>query len=681
MITFTKLLKLELKFIIKKFYFFIPIFLSLLYVFYGYNIMIEQLDIYAFIRTSGFVFMGLSILSIYMGVISARQDKIAKFEELIDTLPAFWIRQISKLCAWIICILVYCIVLTTICVILNLKFYDGFYIHGIQLLGYIFANFGIPMISTWTIAYAIEKTMRPMIGWPVLLVIWYSILPFRQNLLLDDSVQFMLNQFVEEPNGNSRLLHYGLEMNFGLVARKLWFLMFSLFLYISTSLIKLNIWYRRNNKAKIAAILSFIMLVCSVPLAKISSKPHSQGVIWENSLYNSSYDQLLKEAAEPYEYKESKGEIDWLRIDIKDEKDDSLSYGVKIELNNVSGEEVIFTLYRTLDIKNVKINGLVDEKFMRNRDWVIFNIKDKGNVEIEFEVEGKIPYAFGEVSDRTLLLTYDFPWYPILGKHKVLNPMLDVIYFSNNLLGSKAYNIEINSSRGEIITNLSHAKDVCIKGRAIGPTVIQGDYESKMIDGIHFVAPPSLFKFYKNSIGVVPDILSDYKNEFAQKLDIPTGELMKKKYDQIFLVPLPEQQKNNVFKSNSSEIYINYMNWIYPIKKDPVEATEGILKRFREDLLFECFFRTGEEINSSIETVFFKDMIKVAEKGSESTVFEGLKEWYMYMGYDEEKTKVVWEKDIDDITKIEELIFAKSENEIIDKAHEILKEWVKIPKE
>jgi len=65
--------------------------------------MKDRLDNFSFIRTSGFVMMVLTILSMCFGVINARQDKDAKFEEVLDTLPSTWIRQMAKVFTWSVC--------------------------------------------------------------------------------------------------------------------------------------------------------------------------------------------------------------------------------------------------------------------------------------------------------------------------------------------------------------------------------------------------------------------------------------------------------------------------------------------------------------------------------------------------------------------------------------------------
>jgi len=79
--------------------------------------MKETLDNYSFIRTSGFVMMFLTILSMCFGVINARQDKDAKFEEVLNTLPAAWTRRMAKVFTWVVCSFVYCLILAIFCTV------------------------------------------------------------------------------------------------------------------------------------------------------------------------------------------------------------------------------------------------------------------------------------------------------------------------------------------------------------------------------------------------------------------------------------------------------------------------------------------------------------------------------------------------------------------------------------
>ncbi len=234
---FKKIFTLEMKLFMKKYYLIIPMFLSFLYMFYGYYIMKDALDNFSFLRTSGFVMMFLTILSICFGVINARQDKDAKFEEVLNTLPAAWTRLMAKVFTWAVCSFAYCLILAIFCTVWVDNGLKELGKYALQVVPYIFVNFYMPMISTWLIAYSVEKTFNPKIGWPVLLLIWYIISPIKNRT---SGISFMLNQFVEDPYGDSRLLHYGLELNIGLLSRKLWFLMFGMSIYVLVNLISLG---------------------------------------------------------------------------------------------------------------------------------------------------------------------------------------------------------------------------------------------------------------------------------------------------------------------------------------------------------------------------------------------------------------------------------------------------------
>ncbi|ADU75854.1 hypothetical protein [Acetivibrio thermocellus] len=205
---FKKIFTLEIKLLAKRFYLMIPLFLCFLYMFYGYTVMKNELDNYMFIRTSGFVMMFMTILSMCFGVINARQEKDAKFEEVLNTLPAAWTRQITKVFTWSVWSFVYCLILAVFCTVWVDNGLNELGKYALQVVPYIFVNFYMPMVSTWLIAYSVEKTFNPKIGWPVLLLIWYLISPINDSR---SKVALMLNQFVEDPYGDSRLLHYGLD--------------------------------------------------------------------------------------------------------------------------------------------------------------------------------------------------------------------------------------------------------------------------------------------------------------------------------------------------------------------------------------------------------------------------------------------------------------------------------------
>jgi len=665
---FKRITTLELKLFIRRYYLIVPLVLTYLYMFYGYKIMQDRLDEFLFIRTSGFVMMLLITLSMCSGIINARQEKDCKFDELINTLPGFWIRHMAKIFTWSLCAFVYCSILVILCVIWCTNRTNGIGKYICQITPYIFVNFGIPMVSVWIIAYSVEKIFKPKIGWPFLLLIWYFISPLRNDL---SNITIFLNQFVEEAHGNSRLIHYGLEMNIGLISRKLWFLLFSLFGYITANLYYSGSGLIKNTKAKIALTTAILLFVGAVPLAVVSSRPHSQGVLWEleNDVWNG---ELLKQAKEKHELETTNGQINLLSLEIGSNKGDLLEYSARINIDNVTKEPIVLTLYRSLGIREVKVNGLDYTEYMRERDWIIFQKHPEGKVEIEINVSGRLPYSLAEITDRTMVLMPDFPWYPILGKHKVLNPILNYDYLPNNLAKEKPYNIVLKSHRGNIITNLSDDTATEFNGQATGPAIIQGDFISKTINDIHFVAPSSLYYFYKQDIAIVTDLLQEYKRKFADSLGIELGYDSYSKYNQVFLVNL-----RNPIRINRDEVYLDYSAWVTPPFLDnEADSIRTNCENLRLMLAFECFWRTGVYVESSIQPCLFTTMIEIAESGEKRDLEEYFTDW---RGKGDEN-QIIWENDNKDMYEIEKLIKAESKDEISKIAYQILNKWVTINK-
>jgi len=654
---------LEIKLFVKRYYLIIPLILTFLYMFYGYYVMKDALDGFSFMRTSGFVMMVLTMLAMCFGVINARQEKNEKFDELINTLPAFWMRQVSKVFAWSLCSFIYCIMLIMLCTVWISNGTNELLKYGLQVTPYICVNFGIPMISTWIIAYSIEKMFKPAIGWPLLLLIWYVISPFKNNL---DSISIMLSQFVEEPHGNHSLVHYGLEMNMGLLSRKLWFLMFSMSGYIFTNLFSSGTTTFKNAKTKIAGVTAILLIIGAVPLAVVSSKPHSQGVTWDFN--NRSWrGELLEQAKEKLESEYSNGQMKLLHLEIGDSKGDLLEYYAKINIDNVTKDLIVFTLYRSLEVIDLKVNGLGYSKYIRDGDWIVLENNIEGEVEIEINVSGRLPYSFGEVTDRTMLLMPDFPWYPVLGKYKTILPVLTYDYLPNNLAREKPYEIIIKSYRGNIITNLSCDSGKEFNGQATGPAVIQGDYKSGNIEGIHFVAPTSVYGFYKEYISKIPYLFMEYKREFKNSLGIEDSHCYNK-YNQVFLVNLSKS-----VRINQDEVYLNYSSWL-SVSPDIADGIIIRCKSLRPIVLMECFWRTGVYMESSIAPALFHTMIEIAETGDKGDLEEYFIQWW---GEDDEK-QIVWENDLNDVYEIERLIKAESKDEISKIAYEILRKWVTV---
>jgi len=115
---------------------------------------------------------------------------------VLDTLPSTWIRQMAKVFTWSVCSFVYCLVLAIFCTVWVDNGLNELGKYALQVAPYIFVNFYMPMVSTWLIAYSVEKTFNPKLGWPILLLIWYVISPIKNG---SSGISLMLNQFVEEP--------------------------------------------------------------------------------------------------------------------------------------------------------------------------------------------------------------------------------------------------------------------------------------------------------------------------------------------------------------------------------------------------------------------------------------------------------------------------------------------------
>ena len=87
-------------------------------------------------------------------------EKNAKFDEL-QILAASWIRQMAKVFMWTVCSFIYCLVLTILCTVWVSNRTNEFVKCALQVTPYILVNYGIPMVSTWLIAYSVEKKLQP----------------------------------------------------------------------------------------------------------------------------------------------------------------------------------------------------------------------------------------------------------------------------------------------------------------------------------------------------------------------------------------------------------------------------------------------------------------------------------------------------------------------------------------
>lgn len=671
MISFRKYLLIEFKLLITKYYLTIPSAALIFYLFYGYTVLGRtRLQGFNFLRTAGFLAMGLTILSVIIGVINERQEKQVHFDEVMDTLPALLSRHLAKFAAWLLYVSILCSLFCTFVLIWVVKDGTGLERYGLSMIGYIFMNFGIPMLTFWLLGYTVSRLLNPRIGWPLLLVLWYLSIPFNKGFI-SLFIQQIMNQFDEEPHGNRALVHYGLELNWGLLSRKLWILLVALGLFLLIYLFHRSQRLFKSSKSIITASIIIVMFICSIPLCITASKPHSQGVIWNNYLFNmdnvTRYQKQSLENAD--EGKSPEPSVQRLDIVLMPQNKDILSYKAKMMLKDTPYREASFTLYRTLSVINVQINKKTFTDYKQERDWITFSNLPAGEIELEFEVTGNFPIGLGEVTDHTLMLTPDSPWYPIPGKWKVLSPLANGGAVANKLQPEMPFDIHIVSERGNIITNLGYYKAREFSGKARGPAIIQGDYESAKIDGIHFVAPTQYFNYYNKYAPEFSDSLNRQKKELADLLNCTLDKDLNEQYDQYFMVLLPEllQISPSNFKSLGKEVYVCYMEFEEVHRENQTEYYESLIKLQKPKLLFECYWRNKSTLKSVARVDLLDDLFRTSQTGDSEilkAVYDGL------METNDNKVTI-------ELAAVKKVIEAKSKSEKMKTALEVIAEWTR----
>ncbi|MEN8906989.1 MAG: hypothetical protein ABF289_13605 [Clostridiales bacterium] len=568
MLVFKKCLQLELSILIRKYYIIVFFLISSVYLRYGYNIMTKE-SLYGinFLETTSFVMIGLNFFSIIIGVISSKHENRVDFEELSNTLPAFWRRYLSKFISWNIVCFIYVLFLSSFIVILNYIDENGLYLYYKEVFIFMIINFYIPMLSFWLLGYSIEKLFNKVIGWPLLLLIWYITLSY--SVLSYEQLNIALNQYFEFNTSNSSMQHYGLDINPGILIRKVWFLLFCLSLYILIPLIKRKEFLKKNFKSKLLLIFELVFIILSIYLFKYSTTYHSQYMKWEKS--NLELLSTIKENFSEETNSYINGKIDKISILLNKSTDNSIDYDIIIKLKNTKKGKIEFTLYKDLNISNFKLNGL-NYNYKRNSNYISLDNTTENDVEISFNVSGDLPLIMGEITSRTLLLTSDTAWYPILGHYNVVKRVTNEGYTNNNLISNYKYEIEIKSNRGSFISDLSNGKGYEYQGYDYGPNIIQGKYEIEKINNFNIMIPTQLYHYYYDSF-------SNFSSELKDKIsNIKESSGVIKN---IYFVNLPNSNTynvNTIFKIINDSCYLNYSLFTNPSNyENPKESMLDIL--------------------------------------------------------------------------------------------------------
>jgi len=139
--------------------------------------------------------------------------------------------------------------------------------------------------------------------------------------------------------------------------------MFGMSVYIFANLFRLERRNLRNTKAKIAGQRDIVIYRCDT-VGSVFNQISLSGKMryLDFGIWN---DKILEQAKERFEEKYCNGRIKLLHLELGDSKGNLLEYYAKINIDNIKNEPVIFTLYRSFAIKDVKINGTEYNEFVR----------------------------------------------------------------------------------------------------------------------------------------------------------------------------------------------------------------------------------------------------------------------------------------------------------------------------
>ncbi|MEN8906559.1 MAG: hypothetical protein ABF289_11430 [Clostridiales bacterium] len=669
MLLFFKTLSLELNFLVRKVYIFAIFLVSIIYLNFGYNIMvIEGLRGINFLETITFFVMILTMGSMVLGILNATQEKRCNFEELSNVLPGFWRRHFAKIFSWSLISLIYSITVTIVLIYFFKKDNTGLEIFSLEIFLFNLLQLFIPMISFWIIGYSIEKMFKKTISWPLLISLWYFTLPFDNFLYFP--VKMALNQYTENPDSGS-FIHFGINTSFGCVSRKLWFLLFGIGLFILSLLFKNKNKIQKNFKSLSTIIILIFIFIFSFFLSLNSINFSSEELKLLHNYKDINLSQLLKKSNKT----EPSGKVTSMEIELGKADNNKLNYKITMDIEKIIGNEIIFTLYRSLNVKNMKINN-EQTQFIRKDDLLIINGIKSNNIKITFDVSGKLPNTIGEITQKTLLLTYDNAWYPILGNHQILIPInignYKVAYTNNQILSKYKYDLIIKSNRKDIITNLSDIKGISFKGKDYGPLIIQGKYNINNVNGLTFVAPVQLYNYYSEESSFFRKHLKTTLNTISSQYNIEIDTNI----DKIFFVKLNNNGTdiNSTFKRVHSNYFFDYYNLLNP---DQSEKPRNYMnKQFNyTNIIATILWEKINKENHYIRGSFIHTLVELSENGDTNWLQHNLSNTKRNLKFNNLE-KHLSDEDKKDLEELKKINLLQNQNEIKFASKNLLESWI-----
>lgn len=555
-----------------------------IYVGIGYFHFLNQEYIEAgqMLQSSSYINMAAALFGLFFGVMMAKREQQAHFEEVLEALPGDHIRPLGKLLAWMITS-AFLTILAFVEILILFKIVGSeFLFFKREIFTYILIYWGGILFSTGILGYFLELLFPSKWKIGILIFIWLFISPFNILFLklapypIFYRILSIMN--VGEREISSAYHHYhGLNISLSIVMNLLLFLWASILLFCLALLIRRHDEIAKREKGLLLTSIGISILLFIFTI-KPSIGPLDENTFWDyNSFYNyrdaSYYSQehLVKPVSQDIKIS---NELRALSYDILLSFEGiNLQYEATVNIeNNLNQKWIPFTLYNGLNVISVKL----DEKplvFEREQDWLLIEWPEgKISGELILDVRGNTG-AFSPITETSFYLSSAFPWYPIPGKWLVAE-RVGYFYepeFKNIQLQEPAEFHIFVDQKDQAFSNLNRVGKNEFQGFSTGVTLLYGMLIQTEVDGREYLAPPDRLDKLQQVISIIEE-----KSEFiATLLDIPQREMP----DKIYVRPTYTYFTKDTLFLTEDQLLVSSQH-LNPSTISQLTRTEGIFRAF-----------------------------------------------------------------------------------------------------
>ncbi len=167
------------------------------------------------------------------------------------------------------------------------------------------------------------------------------------------------------------------------------------------------------------------------------------------------------------------------------EIDKELSAEVEMKIDNGKAGELFFTLWNGFNLNSVEDKNGNALAFSRDGNYFCVTNTENNDVFV-FKYKGH-SNRFMSNSDITYLAGY-FPYYPLAGKCRILNPLQSFAFNDNSYGYEISFDVTV-ASKADVLSNLERVGENKFSGMANSVCVFSGFIDEVTIDGVKLIYP------------------------------------------------------------------------------------------------------------------------------------------------------------------------------------------------